>query len=94
MALRALPAVASMGSTFNEKLQYMAGQHLQYQHDKAVWDVWWKLLVVEHRRLVLLTLIPLLVNVFRRAITFLHQHLHLCINNYTLTKIVSSLLQQ
>ena len=94
MALRALPAVASMGSTFNEKLLKMAGEQLQYQHDKAVWDVWWKLLVVEHRRLVLLTLVPLLENIFRRAITFLHQHLHLCINNYTLTKIVSSLLQQ
>ena len=64
MALRALPAVASMGSTFNEKLLKMAGEQLQYQHDKAVWDVWWKLLVVEHRRLVLLTLVPLLQNTF------------------------------
>ena len=74
MALRALPAVASMGSTFNEKLLNMAGEQLPYQHDKAVWDVWWKLLVVEHRRLVLLTLVPLLENIFRWATTSLHQH--------------------
>ena len=94
MALRALPAVASMGSTFNEKLLKMAGEQLQYQHDKAVWDVWWKLLVVEHRRLVLLTLVPLFQNTFRWAITYLHQHNHLCINNHILTLIVTSLLQQ
>ena len=74
MALRALPAVASMGSTFNEKLLKVAGEQLQYQHDKAVWDVWWKFLVVEHRRLVLLTLVPLLENIFRWATTSLHQH--------------------
>ena len=74
MALRALPAVASMGSTLNKKLLKMAGEQLQYQHDKAVWDVWWKLLVVEHRRLVLLTLVPLLQNTFRWVITYLHQH--------------------
>ena len=83
MALRALPAVASMGSTFNEKLLKMAGERLHYQHDKAVWDVWWKLLVVEHRRLVLLTLVPLLENIYRWAI-----HVEL------MTLIVISLLQQ
>ena len=94
MALRALPAVASMGSTFNEKLLKMTREPLHYQHDKAVWDVWWKLLVVEHRRLVLLTLVPLLQNTFRWAITYLHQHNHLCINNHMLTLIVTSLLQQ
>ena len=76
MALRALPAVASMGSTFNEKLLKMAGEQLQYQHDKAVWDVWWKLLVVEHRRLVLLTFVPLseMGNyISASALTSLHQ---------------------